>query len=429
MAGRLRRYFLLSLVLLLPGMALRAQQETNPMEEYHRSSICGMLIQHSGQKYVNDVRKAYLEMPPSDKYNEHNIKGRVVETPTKHFEDLRVIEDYLYKKQVGKQLVEKWFSRDPVDGSFDVDLIAERGLYDASAFKEELSGMLKRGSALLMDAGEDLISHTFVLVYDIDYIDKEANAQKAAAFFVGLAVAAGTLAGMQASNPDKKPEDRRKAELAARSLEGVALLGAAISSQIAGFTVRIRAHLFQLCWDQETADWFYENCYFGREEQDPEKKRLWESLPDDAFTLKYLGSHSAKSAKTVLRGVESPHEVIQKVIYRAMDNSRAKLAKRYNVFRVRVPLMSVEGKKVKAPIGLKEGVRPGARFEVLERVLGSDGTTRYVRRGIIRAIGNEIWDNRFMSVEEEAANAELGYTSFRIVRGNGIVPGMLIREL
>lgn len=84
--------------------------------------------------------------------------------------------------------------------------------------------------------------------------------------------------------------------------------------------------------------------------------------------------------------------------------------------------------KLQAPIGMKEGVEAGRKYEVLEAV-ENNGQVEYRRVGVVRAVGDMIWDNRFMSVEEGAKNASLGASVFSVVSGKGFYPGMLLREM
>ncbi len=78
---------------------------------------------------------------------------------------------------------------------------------------------------------------------------------------------------------------------------------------------------------------------------------------------------------------------------------------------------------------MKEGVTASSRFEVLETVEMEDGSHKYNKVGEIEPVEGLIWDNRFMASEEGAAGANLGYTTFRIVKGKDFVKGMLIRDI
>lgn len=148
----------------------------------------------------------------------------------------------------------------------------------------------------------------------------------------------------------------------------------------------------------------------------------------DKFKLKYIGSQLSDGSTTSFLGIreDQPHLMVRKACQRALDDNVANLQKNYEVFKVKVPLLSTE--PLKAQIGKKEGINDKSKFEVLE-VQEVNGRTVYKRVGVIRPMPNLIWDNRFMAVEEKAEGADLNYTTFKKVSGGDFYPGMLIREI
>ena len=85
-----------------------------------------------------------------------NLKSSKNDTKEQHH---AAIFDYLNKNDIAKQLVAKWFNRSK-KGGFNMSLIAQRGLYNASDLEIKISKHNERGSALLADAGEALIKNT-----------------------------------------------------------------------------------------------------------------------------------------------------------------------------------------------------------------------------------------------------------------------------
>ena len=59
-----------------------------------------------------------------------------------------LIDKYLKENQIAKKIVAKWYNRKE-DGTFDTELIAKRGLYDASALKVSEANASARGSDIL----------------------------------------------------------------------------------------------------------------------------------------------------------------------------------------------------------------------------------------------------------------------------------------
>jgi hypothetical protein len=288
-----------------------------------------------------------------------------------------------------------------------MELISERGYYDASFRDIELSKQDIRGLARLADAGEELIQNTFVLVNDIYYVDKELQAEK---WGVALEILGILL------------------DAATGSESGLQDVGNFVK-QIEGFRVIVVSHLYRLNFTEDVMWNFYENYYYDAQSVDSAKREAFDKSMD-LFTLEYVDSQVVASGKTSIEGVntDTPEQMIRKVCTRAIDKSIVQLQRKNEVFRVKTPLYSVEP-TITAKIGLKEGIDENSRFEVLlpNEV---DGRTKYERMGVIRPVRGMIWDNRYMAIEEKAENATLDATTFEVVSGcKGIVEGMLIREI
>ena len=426
-------------IIILFAVLMFMQSLTAQMPEYRRSSLYSILIQHPEKEYYNELAEVFNSMPVPDKFDDHNLSIRVLNysditgktsdnrtiellsneidpdqitswssVPLKPAETASHVTNWLKANAVARRLVAKWFDRDKDDGSFGMNLIARRGLYDASAIDVAMARESVRGINLLEDAGEELIGNTFIIINDINYIDKEAQAQRTKNFFeaVGSVAAAAGGYGVQVSQ--------------------LSTIGSAVSGSITGFSVSITTHLYRLDWDEETANNFYQTYYYDRQSLSPERKAAFER-DLSMFKLTYVGSSEAKSAKTTLRGVTYPEDMIRKVCTRAIDNNIVTLQRKYDFFKVKIPLTSAQ--PLKAPVGLKEGVSNRSQFEVLERVEGANGRVTYRRAGVIQPVSGKIWDNTFMATEEGYKNANLDATEFKRVSGGPFAAGMLIREI
>ncbi len=328
-------------------------------------------------------------MTPPERYNDHNLSLRVINTygKTKDEDVQQQITKFLESNKVAQRLVSKWFDRNKADGSFDMDLIKERGNYNASVEDVAMALRTTRGKAMLEDAGEQLIGNTFVIVNDISYVNRRSIADVIG--MVGLST---------------------------------------ITTFVAGFTVHINSYLYRLVWNDDIANTFYTQYYYDNNNPDPTKKRAY-NMAGKQFELEYIGNYEATSSKTVLKGLTSDDAVFMKVLTRAMDENIVQLQKQHDVFKVTAPVFKVDNDVLCVHIGMKEGVSPSSRYEVLERVEDEEGRISYKRKGVIRAVKDKIWDNRCMAIEEEAEGANLGFTVFEKVSGDDIYPGMLIREI
>jgi len=69
----------------------------------------------------------------------------------------------LDEKKIGQEIVSKWFNRQP-DGTFNTEVLKERGVYNSDDSDLSIATSSKRGESALMDAGLGLVDHSYVLV-------------------------------------------------------------------------------------------------------------------------------------------------------------------------------------------------------------------------------------------------------------------------
>lgn len=399
--------FLLTIILGTLAIVESLAQETAQQDmKYRRSSIYSILVSHSEQEFCDEIKEQFVAIPVPDKYNDHglSINAVTVDSKGKYTED---ITDFVTRNNIASRLVGRWFNRNILTGACDMELVKERGLYNASEFDKELAKRTKRGIAMLQDAGEDLIGNTYLLVNEVRYIDKNARAQK-----WGLALAVlGSVAGVATGNSDyiKMGQDYGN-----------------IVATLKGFSVKIHTRLYQLVWNDEIANQFY-TLYYS-EKADEQKKQAFEKNRS-MFQMKYIGEVESSGAKTSFLGIkeEEPLLMIRKACRRAIDENVADLQKKYEQFRIKAPVLNVEP-AITVQIGLKEGIDKDSRFEVLE-AREVEGKIEYKRVGVIKPVAAKIWDNRYMATEEGAYGADFKATTFVKVSGGNFYPGMLVRQI
>lgn len=439
----------LLLVSVLMGIGLVTVAEKKKVKEkYHRSSLHTIFIEmdkdtEDGMNKDAIVLEAYDSMPFPDKYNEHRIsensidpssieiteadrvkpkskfgkignflkskidmKGDIVpDLDGESAADLKLkVDKYLKEHRVANELVAKWFNRKG-DGSFDMELIKERGAYDANALDIKVAQGSERGVAVLQDAGEELIQNTFIVVTRMKYVKNEVIAN-------AIKIAALKLPG---------------------ALQAAALL-AADGFLKEGYSVWTKSFLYKLKWDKEIGDEFYSKYWISEGTKNAQdRKKAFEN--SDLFQMEYIGKKSAITMITETIGevlgttkkeVRNVDDLVKESAIRTIDKVYAKLQKKYDVFKPRVPLLS--GSPITAKIGMKEGLKGGEKFEVLEQKLDAKtGKIKYVKKGRIKVSKEKgkVWDNRY-SLDAKNFDKE-GVTYFE---GKGkYYPGMLIRQV
>lgn len=379
------------------------------LNNYHRSSLYSIVLRHPEQLFANDIITAFNSIPIPEKYNDHNLKNKVMVAPTLQKmskEELEgaykdAIHTMLKRNKIGGRLIEKWFNRDKETGAFNMELIKERGQYNASIIDVQEALKTVRGMAIIKDAGEELLAHTYVLVNDIRYAN--ADVRKNLQGFASLLSMFIPFAG-----------------------PAVGIVGTKINERVVGFKVYVTSYLFRLDWNDEVASDFYNHMWQDELNLNSERKTLFDQKMG-SFKLNYIGCTTIYSGDHSLAGVRNESDMFLKVCTRSIDKAISELQKSFDEFKVYTPLISTN--PLSAYIGMKEGMNEDSRYEVLEVSTDEDGRTTYVRVGEIKPVKDKIWDNRFMADAENIEEARFGFTTFEKVSGKDFYPGMLIREI
>lgn len=423
---------------------LKAQRKIDSLAKYRRASLYSVLITHLGEdvkakkadeKYHTIIKDVFSYMPLPDKFNDHSLPYKYIassavkavkaaNSDSKDNSNFSDINNFITSNAIAKNLVAKWFNRDPLSGKCNMDLIAERGNYDAQQADIQLAKQSMRGLAAVTDAGKDLIGHTFLLVNDITFVDKGERSAKAAGILSGL----GTIFG--------------------GSLGGAIKNVAAITNTIDGLRVNITSYLYQLDWEEADLYTFWQEYWTDDSDSldvQTAKRDAFDRISgtDSLYTLKYIGKTTASAGNTSVKTGRPKKDQMLVVCARAIDKSIVKLQREYEDFKVNVPIYRVNNNKtVDVQIGLKEGINAKSEFDVLMPVEDQEGHITYERIGHIKAISSKIWDNRFGALDEAKSggtksekgeakgNVNLDATTFKILSGAGkIVPGCLVREV
>ena len=436
--------FAIVITLALATAVAAQEAEKKTVSTYYRNALTSMMVYHAEDEFGYDVYEIFSELPPEDKYDNHDVDlhvidnakisgvarrkgvglhrqtygGDIILTKEEKQANGEAMLDLLNRAEIGKRIVAKWFNltgETLQDAHFGTDCIEERSHYNASQLEIEKARYTIQGLSALQDVSSELINHSFVLVSDMTYITAEDRATTAKATLGVIGAVFDAFAGGNSG--------QRLAETAGD-----------IADKFTGFKVMTHSYLYQLIWNDSIANIFYQNYYTS----EPDPARIQAFLEDESsFRLQYLGTESANYEKTKLVGKYSRSELLQMITVRSIDNNIAKLQKRFEAFRVKAPIMAVEYDKkgqpvgYRAQIGEKEGVEDNMKFEVLEARYNK-GRIEYHRVGILKPVRNHIWDNRFNALIENDSDGELQGTLFKLDSksvGHEIMPGMLIRQI
>lgn len=435
-------------MVLCAGMAYSglAQKKDSINTNYQRSSLALFLMEDVGMPMKDTILQSFNTAPFPDKFNDHNVAVRSFERCTTLTEEDQAAFDaavnlatsqnaaeapkkkgmfgkflkaaasdasggvvgatskdemavsankFLVDQKIAKQMFDKWFLDSA--GNFSLALAQERGLYNATKSDVEQAASSVYGTASLADAGIDLVNNTFAVVCNYRYMPKDSLV----ALIGGVAVAAAEASGNSYAVMGAK-----------------AAMMALSASLGAGYYVVVNTYLFQLNWNDNVQNQLSQ-VWDNREAYDAA----------DFYGFKYIGNTTGwAQVKAGIFTNKDQAELIRIATVNATDAAIAKLEKKYDVFKTKSPLMVAEDGTLYAHIGMKEGIEPKDKYEVLERAIDpKTGRTIYKSKGTITVVKDHIWDNRYMADQEPDHDSSINETYFE---GKGdYYNGLLIRQI
>jgi hypothetical protein len=419
--------------------------------KYRRSSLSMILIESDAMPNKEAVMSSWNNYPFPDKYNKHDIETKSFNADKMNLSDAELLEagflkdtlnnplqitkavaalkplrylnaekstavvlpnekqeyqikiDKVIKEQkIANNIVATWFNLS-ADGKINFDLIAERGNYNASEMDINIASTQARGSASIRDAGKELINNSFVTFTKVEFIENEPAARVVRD--AAKASAAKSLAGKPQLLIDKAMQ----------------AADAVYEKTKEGYSLWSKSWLYQLNWSDEI---------FNKMSQvyKTEKEKVFDS--EDLFKLNFVGVQYNQSLVTFKIGEKRTQEqIIDLALVRNVDNAFAKLQKKNEVFKPKVPVLT--SNPITAQIGMKEGLSGGESFDVLEMTMNSKtGLTEYKVIGSATADKKTVWDNRYNAGEEaEPALDKDGnpITATPFKGSKKVQPGMLLK--
>ncbi len=389
-------------------------------EVYRRSSLCIIMLTHRGKEYAIEMEGVFKNMVLPLRYNRHDIDVKVI--PVDKDQNESSIRRMLCDNEIAKKVVAKWFNRNQYSGNMDMDLIWERGGYNASFEDVRRAQSTTRGTALLTDEGIELLQNTFVLVCDMDYYNRENTGRGLAIAGAILSIGLGAYGDIQAS--------KGKTEAAGAAYAGSALagVGSAVASDIGGFSVSMDAYLYRLDWSDKSWASVCNDYWVDSNTDYSTKKSRKDKFDSDkkTFQLEYIGKYHEKSGKTVFKSNSELTSVIRNVCANTIQKGMKELAKSYPIFRPRAPFY-FDDNTLFCRVGTKEDVLSGSKCEIVEPVK-KNGVFTYNVVGT--AIPFNVWNNQNIRFDQYF-DPNMRGTPFRLQECKGDVhrPGLLIRIL
>ncbi len=303
------------------------------VRDYRRPSITNVFI-NRGQPFSEEMIALVQSFDISEQFDVNPVENNVIAATSRGM-NVSNIKNHL-EQHVTPAIVDIWFPFDSRNNTRTIEVVAERGLYDATDVDVLYARASQRGEAILKDAGIHLLNRSYIAVYDFYNIKRIRNRNEV------------------------------------------------------GYEGSCNVYLFRLDWNAAT-----ETLFFNQWDNPNASKEMRFSVQEVATIVRKSRLRNVKIVQKRSVFLQQPDEVLfARLAESLMHNASVYKAKENDDFRVKTGL--VAARPLLAPIGTKEGVHVDQRYFAYELTQRSDGSIREVRRGVVRATNN-IVDNSIMA--------------------------------
>lgn len=365
------------------GMALNAQDISQTQKipaTYDRSSITFLFLEFPTDNHLSEVKGKIDSIQFSDKFYNNNVDFKVLSSPfvrgaggLNKFEE---IKKSIVEKKVARDIIAKWYSRNS-DGTMSLNLVNERGMFNATDAAFLKAQTTKRGNATLEDYGNRLINLSYILV--LDY-------------------------------------------------QGVKTMKEAKLDKMRGWQATVNGYLYKIDYTEEVQNALYDIWIYDDDtpQVKAEKMKKFEELQFPISfvteTMVVVSASQAEGTTQIGRLIKqkSDDQLLKEMVQKGYEETVYSLEKKYEQFRVKTPISQV--RPIRAKVGKKEGIKCDYRFFAYEYVYDEKtNSTKQKFRGVIRAT-SKIIDNRHV------AKGDMGTTKFYQTAGRRLKTGYLLQQ-
>jgi len=335
-----------------------------PSGKFFRPSMTVLFVDRgeslSGQ-LISEVNKKGL----SDKYNDNSVRDNVI--PLSAGINETGLKSWLEKNVSGK-IIDIWFPFDQAAGQHTLNVVAERGMYNATDADVIRAKASVRGEGMLKDVGYELIGKSFFLIYDMYGAERKVY------------------------KDDKGNEYK-------------------------SYQTSCDIYVYQLDWNDAVIAQFsnmWTNPNASREMTFPVKKYKF-IVKDLKLTPVSVSSTTNRSSSTF----KEDSQLISDLAAAIVEKSDIMLTQANTDFQAQGSIFKMD--PIRSKVGMKEGVKVNQRWFVYELEQKSDGKIAQNRKGVIRATG-KIADNRTQATGDSKTS------QFYQIYGGRLAEGMLLQQ-
>jgi len=363
------------LALVLSAFCLSAQNVTDSAKkvkkqiissEYDRNSLTIIGLKSDGPM-ADQLAKMIDTLKISDKFYSNEIGFRNIpfnvafslfDKPQQEKLFKTEIAGLLNDKKVGQGIVAKWFNRQS-DGTFNTEVLKERGVYNSDDSDLSIAASSKRGESALMDAGLGLVDHSYVLVLGF------SNLMTMNQYY-----------------------DQTKTAPEARKMNGV-------KGDMIGL-------LYKLNFNDSVSAVFFQDMWANKGETDLKAKaakfdaNTFPLVPVKNLVMPMQSTQYNAGQSMAPKVQKTQDELLRDMVNSSMTNVLNHLTYQVSDFKVKAQIYKTNPIAVK--IGKKEGLGYDQRYFVFENQQTSSGDQYSKRIGVIKSMS--VADNRTVTSGE-----------------------------
>lgn len=381
------------LMLLFLTLGVRCQDGSKTgsyLKSYSRNSLSVLMVDKSGA-YSSNLRAAMNGLAVPDKFDDNMLTTRFVGAMS----NSQSIMQKLSSLKVPNQVLAKWFSRQ-ADGTFNMSVVHERGLYNATDADVVEAAASKLGLAQLQDAGEMLVSRSYILVLDFTHI----------------------------RTMEEVYDEMDKQRKANAKLLGIKYVP--VSRTKYGYEGKVVGYMYKIDNIESAMDKFYSEMWISDDDTDEAKAAKRQAFDSEVFPLQFVASSASVVEASASRASSERMTdsqlfslLTEKSVSALLNNFESSL----DELKVRTALYDIH--PIRAKIGKKEGLQVEDRYFVYEYRMDEQNNVYADRRGVVRA--KKVADNRFVA-QGQSSGIDRTASKFYQVAGHKLEPGMFLEQ-
>ncbi len=355
---------------------------------YNRNALTVVVLDNNCN-YINDIKLAAATIVIPEKFDDNTLSTKIIKSGSAATEILTAIN----QSNLGNQILSTWFSRSP-DGDFDMSLIAERGMYNATADDMIRASASKIGMDKIRDAGKALVDNSYIQVIEFknvmtmqEYYDKQDAANRKYA---------------QQNNTVFKPVDRTRNGWKGSSV----------------------SYLFKI--DPAYMDVLFNDMWIYSDDNPTVRAQKKALFDNTKFSFSFVMSVTADAEGTQSNpnSLGLPVQIKREELFTKFVNSGVvhtlyAFETKYEPFKVKTAVFAV--RPVQAKIGRKEGLGTDQRFFIFENMMNSKGEIEAKRQGVVYV--KKVANNKIV-----ATTADVPMSRFYQTAGRRLEPGMTMQQ-